>query len=166
MGCGTGYPGRHLGMDPWGWEGPEIGKEPKVLLAWLRVVFRAPCCSFLDNPERKIGAPESSDDSRRKKTVVSASAWAAPALPGWVAVEGPAGEKEPTGCADRLRPQMEGEMVLKSGPSMWSCPEGLASSLGPWGVWLAFVVLFFLEMTLFCSILMGELLLQFFSNPS
>ena len=70
-------------MDPWRWEGPEIKKEPKVLLAWLRVVFRAPCCSFLDNPERKIGASENSDDSRRKKTVVPASVGAAPALPGW-----------------------------------------------------------------------------------
>lgn len=98
----------------WQWKGPEIEKESTVLVAGFTVVFRAWLCSFLDNAD-KIDAPENFDDSRRKMTVVSASAWAAPALLGWVAVEGPAGDKEPTGCADLLLPQKTEEMVLKSG---------------------------------------------------
>lgn len=41
MGCGTDYPERQMGMDSWGQRRePEVEKELRVLLAWLRVVLR------------------------------------------------------------------------------------------------------------------------------
>ena len=146
-GRGTDDPERWLEMDPW-WEagvrGVGLEKEPKVSLGSLE---SSAVGSWPIQKHEKIGAPENSDDSRSKETIVPMPARAATVPSSRVALEIHAGEKELTGCEDLLLPHNEGKNSHKKssfGTSTWQCPPRPSFVLGVLGTLAGFysVVLF------------------------